>query len=71
MADRFASPFDIETPEGADGWEELYSYSSLFTDARRDYEDSGFWFQDGVHWPEALTPWDASIFEVAGQPDRT
>ncbi len=65
MADRFASPFDIETPEGADGWEELYSYSSLFTEARRDYEDSGFWFQDGVHWPEALTPWDASIFEVA------
>ncbi|MEZ5192719.1 MAG: hypothetical protein R2734_09490 [Nocardioides sp.] len=65
MADRFPSPFDIETPAGAEGWEQLYTYSSLFGDERRDYEDGGFWFQDGVHWPEALSPWDASLFEMA------
>ena len=64
MAERFPSPFDIAAPEGAEGWEELYTYSSLFSEVRRKYEDGAFWFQDGVHWPEALTPWDASVFEV-------
>ncbi len=65
MADRFDSPFEIETPPGAEGWEELYTYSLPFSEDRRDYEDSMFWFQDGVHWPEALTPWDATWLEYA------
>jgi len=65
MADRFPSPFDIEAPQGAEGWEQLYSYSSQFRESRRDYEDGGFWFRDGVHWPEVLTPWDACVFETA------
>ena len=65
MADRFPSPFDIPTPEGAEGWQDLYAYSSLFSEDRREYEDSMFWFQDGVHWPQVLTPWDATFFEFA------
>ncbi len=65
MADRFPSPFDIETPPGAEGWRELYTYSTLFSEDRRDYEDGGFWFHDGVHWPEALTPWDSTFLEFA------
>jgi pyruvate, water dikinase len=65
MADRFPSPFEIRTPPGAEGWEQLYRYSSVFSDDRRDYEDSQFWFRDGVHWPEVVTPWDATIYEYA------
>ncbi len=65
MADRFPSPFEITTPVGAEGWEELYTPSLLFCDERREYEDSGFWFQDGVHWPAALTPWDTTFYEYA------
>jgi pyruvate, water dikinase len=65
MADRFPSPFEIVAPAGAEGWQDLYSYSAVFSEERRDYEDGGFWFHDGVHWPEALTPWDAGVFEVA------
>jgi pyruvate, water dikinase len=65
MADRFPSPFDITPPPGAEGWEQLYTYSSLFSEERRDYEDGGFWFQDGVHWPEAMTPWDVTFLEYA------
>ena len=42
MADRFPSPFDIETPEGAEGWEEMYVYSSLFSEHRRKSEDTTF-----------------------------
>jgi pyruvate, water dikinase len=65
MADRFSSPFQIETPAGAEGWQDLYTYSSLFSEERRDYEDRAFWFHDGVHWPEALTPWDTTFLEFA------
>jgi len=65
MADRFPSPFDIPVPEGAEGWEEMYVYSSLFSEHRREFEDSMFWFQDGVHWPNVLTPWDATFLEFA------
>ena len=65
MAERFDSPFDIETPAGAEGWEALYSYSAIFSEDRKDFEDKMFWFHDGVHWPEALTPWDATFYEYA------
>lgn len=65
MADRFPSPFDMATPPGAEGWEELYAYSSVFSEDRREYEDSQFWFMDGVHTPEVIQPWDATILEFA------
>lgn len=65
MADRFPSPFEMKTPPGAEGWEELYSYALPFSEDRREYEDSMFWFQDGVHWPEVLTPWDTIMYEFA------
>jgi len=65
MADRFPSPFDMPTPPGAEGWQELYAYSSVFSDDRREYEESTFWFMDGVHTPEVIPPWDATILEYA------
>ena len=63
--DRFPSPFETDGPQGADGWEQLYSPSSTFGEYRRDYEDGRFWFWDSMHWGHALTPWDAYFFEVA------
>ena len=65
MADRFPSPFEMPTPPGAEGWQELYAYSSVFSEDRREYEESAFWFMDGVHSPEAIPPWDATIVEYA------
>jgi len=65
MADRFPSPFEIETPAGAEGWQELYTYSLPFSEDRREFEDSMFWFQDGIHWRGVLTPWDATFYEYA------
>ena len=62
---RLPSPFDVETPAGAEGWQRLYTYSSLFSEGRREYEASTFWFQDSVHWPTPLPPWDATFFEYA------
>jgi pyruvate,water dikinase len=65
MPDRFSSPFEIQTPPGAEGWEDLYTYSLPFSEDRREFEDSMFWFQDSVHWGEPLTPWDATWYEYA------
>lgn len=62
---RFPSPFEIEGPEGVEGWEELYPYSVTFGEARREYEDNRFWFWDSMHWGQAMTPWDSTFFEVA------
>ena len=62
---RFPSPFDVETPEGAEGWQELYAYSALFSEGRREHDDSRFWFTDSMHWGRAMTPWDADFFMFA------
>ena len=55
---RFPSPFELETPERAEGWEELYPYSVLFSDGRREADESKFWFMDSMHWGWAMSPWD-------------
>ncbi len=62
---RFPSPFEIEGPEGVEGWEELYPYSVSFGENRREYEDNRFWFWDSMHWGQALTPWDSTFMEMA------
>ncbi len=62
---QFATPFEIKTPPEAEGWQELYPYYLLFSDARRDFEESKLWFQDAGHWPEVLHPFDAIFYEFA------
>jgi pyruvate,water dikinase len=62
---RFPSPFKIEGPQGVEGWEELYPYSTTFGEHRKEYEDNRFWFWDSMHWGKALTPWDSTFFELA------
>ena len=43
MTDReltgFPSPFDIPTPPGAEGWEAMYPYYSVFSEDRREVEE--------------------------------
>ncbi len=60
---RFASPFEVGPPEGAEGWERLYPYYYLFSDARRDFEEGKFWFFDGMHNPEPVYPFDTIMTE--------
>jgi len=65
MSKSFPSPFEIEGPADIEGWEDLYNYSSSFSEYRKDYEDNRFWFWDSMHWGKALTPWDATFMEAA------
>jgi pyruvate,water dikinase len=62
---RFPSPFELEPPEGIEGWQELYPYCVQFSEGRREYEESRFWFWDSMHWGFAMTPWDSTFLEAA------
>ncbi|MEW6102549.1 MAG: PEP-utilizing enzyme [bacterium] len=61
---KFPSPFEIETPSGASGWEEMYPYYTLFSEDR-DSKDR-FWFCDTMHHPIPLFPFDAITAEAWG-----
>jgi pyruvate,water dikinase len=67
VLDRFASPFSVETPEGAEGWERMYPYYLLFSEDNRDYDDTNMWFRDALHHMEVLQPFDTITFEAWGQ----
>ncbi|SFF91846.1 PEP-utilizing enzyme [Blastococcus tunisiensis] len=60
---RFASPFAVQTPTGAEGWQSMYPYYALLSDERRESEDGKFWFFDGMHNPEPLYPFDTIMTE--------
>jgi pyruvate,water dikinase len=60
----FPSPFEVETPPGAEGWERLYPYYYLFSQDRRDFEEGKFWFFDGMHNPEPMYPFDTIMTET-------
>lgn len=60
---RFPSPFEVTTPPGAEGWERMYPYYLLFSEENREYEDGQLWFQDGMHHPEVLYPFDTITHE--------
>ena len=57
-ADRFPSPFDIATPDGAEGWESMYDWYHLFGPERRELDEQRFWFADRLHHPDVLHPYD-------------
>jgi pyruvate, water dikinase len=59
----FTSPFDVPTPEGAEGWERMYPYYGLLSDERRELEERRFWFFDGMHNPSPIYPFDTIMTE--------
>ena len=60
---RFASPFAVRTPPGAEGWQSMYPYYALLSEERREVEDGRFWFFDGMHNPEPMFPFDTIATE--------
>ena len=61
----FPSPFEVAIPPVCDGWEEMYAHHVLFGEDRRTFEETRFWFQDGLHAAEPLYPFDSFLFEYA------
>ena len=75
MADnKFPSPHEIEAIPGTEGWERMYPYHYFFTTKdkeREEYENNTFWFNDALHYPEPLYPfdiiWDEAWFLALSQ----
>ena len=59
----FLNPFDVQTPAGAEGWEETYPYYARFAEVRREADECRFWFFDGMHNPEPIFPFDTIMTE--------
>ncbi|HTY72522.1 MAG TPA: PEP-utilizing enzyme [Actinomycetes bacterium] len=62
---RFPDPYEIETPAGAEGWEEMYPYYLRFLPQRREADGGRTWFRDGMHFPEPMPPFDIVSAEQA------
>ncbi|MGY1602259.1 PEP-utilizing enzyme [Geodermatophilus sp. SYSU D00815] len=54
----FPDPYDIPTPEGAEGWRDMYPYFNQFLEARRAKDSQRTWFRNGMHFPEPMPPFD-------------
>jgi pyruvate,water dikinase len=63
-ARRFPSPFELATPEGAEGWESMYPPYLLFSEENREWEENSFWFLDSLHRPEVEYPFDTIVHEA-------
>jgi len=62
--ERFPTPYEVETPPGAEGWEQMYPEYLVVKDERTDAERERFWFPDGLHWNKVLYPFDSITVEA-------
>jgi pyruvate,water dikinase len=61
---RFLSPFEVTTPEGAEGWQSMYPPYLVFSEENREWEERSFWFLDSLHRPEIEYPFDTIVHEA-------
>src|SRR5438105_10792169 len=61
--ERFLSPFEVETPPGAEGWRNMYPPYVLFSEENREFEDNAFWIWDSMHLPEVQLPFETHTHE--------
>ena len=57
-AGAFPSPYEIDTPPGCEGWEEMYPYYALFDERRRETDENRFWFWNSMHFPVPMPAFD-------------
>jgi pyruvate,water dikinase len=59
----FPSPYEIETPLGCEGWEELYPYYALFEESRRENDEARLWFWNSMHFPLPMPAFDVAMID--------
>lgn len=62
---RFPDPYDVATPEGAEGWEDMYAYHNRFLDSRQSVDSAKTWFRNSLHYPEVSYPFDQLTIDGA------
>ncbi len=60
----FPNPYEIETPPGCEGWEEMYPYYALFDERRREADEQRFWFWNSMHFPLPMPAFDVAVVDV-------
>ena len=60
----FPSPYEIETPPGCEGWEEMYPYYAVFDERRREQDEQRFWFWNSMHFPLPMPAFDLVCSDV-------
>jgi pyruvate,water dikinase len=63
MNRRPALPHEILPPHGAERWGEMYSWYHQFQEFRSEEDSKLFWFQDGLHAPRVIYPYDTIVAE--------
>ena len=58
---RFPSPYDVQPPPGAEGWEKLYPYFLTFQPSMRERDEGKFWFCDSQHWPNVFRQFEGRV----------
>ena len=66
-AGSFPNPYEIETPPGCEGWEEMYPYYALFDERRRETDEQRFWFWNSMHFPLPMPAFDIACVDVPYQ----
>jgi pyruvate,water dikinase len=59
----FPSPFEISTPPGCEGWEEMYPHYALFADQRREPDEARLWFWNSMHFPVPMPAFDVTSID--------
>jgi pyruvate, water dikinase len=59
----FPSPFEIETPAGCEGWEEMYPHYALFAEERREPDEARLWFWNSMHFPVPMPAFDVTSID--------
>ena len=54
----FPSPYEVATPPGCEGWEDMYPYYARFDEFRRDTDEQRFWFWNSTHFPVPMPAFD-------------
>lgn len=63
----FSSPYEIETPPGCEGWEEMYPYYAVFDERRRETDEQRFWFWNSMHFPLPMPAFDVACIDAPYQ----
>ncbi len=66
-AGSFPSPYEVETPPGCEGWEEMYPYYARFDEGRREEDEGRFWFWNSMHFPEPMPAFDVICIDAPYQ----
>jgi pyruvate,water dikinase len=59
----FPSPFEISTPPGCEGWEEMYPHYALFSEERREPDEARLWFWNSMHFPVPMPAFDVTSID--------